>query len=539
MRGLPVGRPQRAVLVSLRREPGQRAALDLVAPDVGRVLGDAHQDRLPVGREPRRGVGALLARDGRLAAGPVHPDERAAAGLGPDGCVGQDAVLRRGEEGRVEEPAGPDTLDHPLRAAHDLGARGIERGGPDLVAAPEDQVPRAKVVRVVGVLDQHPALAGRQLVEADASRLAPQEGREQQGLPAGKQLGQATDQLAGGGVGLAEALGVAGRDGGLPEAVELERREKDRAVGPPHSAPESRGVAERLRQAAGEGELLQSAVRGEGERRAVRREEGTEAVLRALDRQRVEGVELAKVQAPHAGADRGVDEARPVRRQRHQVLHQRHVDDLDVAPAQAGDREPAHGLGRHGRGASGPGRPDRDAGQHGCGRQRDEQEAPRKAGPGPRPARYRGVLRPIAGSPEGLVDLETGVRDVVEAVVRVLPETPAQEPAGPGRHLGGQSFPRRLVLHHRREHVGYGLPGERPVAREQLEEERRRRPRCPSACPAAGRGPARATCRLAVPRISPASVPVCARVGDSREVAGGRRRRPRPARPWRGRSRAP
>ena len=325
---------------------------------------------------------------------------------------------------------------------------------------------------VVGVLEQDPALAGGRVVETDTGRSAAQERRVQQRLPAGKQPGQATDQLAGSGVGLAQALAVAPRDGGLPETGELERREEHRAVGPPRSTPETRGGAERLRQAAGQGELLQPAVRREGDRRAVRREEGTEAVLRALDRRRVEGVELAKVEPPCAVADGGVDEARPVRRERHEVLHERHVDHLDVAPAQAGDREPEHGLRLHGYGSAEPGGPDGDAGQAGRGEKRDEHEAAREAGAGPRPARRRSVLWPIAGSPKRLVDLETGVRDVVEPLVRALSETPPQEASNPSRRLGGQSLPRRVVLHHRREDVGHRLPGERPAARQQLEEER-------------------------------------------------------------------
>ena len=51
-------------------------------------------------------------------------------------------------------------------------------------------------------------------------------------------------------------------------------------------------------------------------------------------------------------------------------------------------------------------------------------------------------------------------------------ETPPQEASYSRRHLGGQAFPRRVALHHRREHVGHRLPGEGPATREELEEER-------------------------------------------------------------------
>ena len=90
----------------------------------------------------------------------------------------------------------------------------------------------------------------------------------------------------------------------------------------------------------------------------------------------------------------------------------------------------------------------------------------------PRPARRRSVVRPIAGSPKRLVDLEAGVRDVVEALVRVLAETAAQQSANRSRHWRGQAVPGWFLVHDRREHVGHGLPCERSLARQQLEEER-------------------------------------------------------------------
>ena len=279
--------------------------------------------------------------------------------------------------------------------------------------------------------------------------------------------------------------------GHSPDASPDRRREQDRVVNLPlrrrlpcHHA---RHFGNRHRRAALAEDLHQSSEGGESEPLAVGREERVASSLGSRNRSAVELIQISDVDLRVAAATGYIGDRAAIGRHRNLcgINGQRHGRRLSHDETR---NRPGWGRSRPPRRE----RPHDNARQNGrpCGNSD--------------PSRHRRRLRGSAGCrrwrrvgrTERIVQLESRVTDVPDAVLRILGEASFEQPSHTGRSGAWQHRPHRLPLENAGDHVGTGLAAKRRASGQHLVEHA---PKRPDVGPLVDRSPARLL-RAHVPR---------------------------------------
>ncbi len=236
---------------------------------------------------------------------------------------------------------------------------------------------------------------------------------------------------------------------------------------PPGEPVGGRGVTEGHRLPTRDRDLLQLALGGEGDPCPVGGEDGAVPSFRAGQGRGVELIHPPQMKLGPASAPGDVDDRGPVGRDGHRRLpvdgQGRRRGKVDVEPgrrplAGAGDQDRHHGEDdRRAQGETAPG-------------QGTLGDAPSQAPP-TSPALAAGrELR------EGFLDLDPGVRDVVEPLVPVLAQAAPEEIANAERRPPGQGLPVGIALEDGGDGVGARGSLECLATRERLVEDAAERP---------------------------------------------------------------
>ena len=347
-----VGRPEGSERsVGPEREPRADAALEVADPDVGLRaprIGQVEGEPVAARREGRVVGVARVADDLALLAGAVHPEQPVPTLARP---VRERPVARDREEGEPDVVRS-DVLGERNRLARRLQGLRVERLGDERPVPHEEEVAGRRV--------GHERLRGREELRLRrverpdpvraVLRLLPDRHVEVV-LPVREELGPADLAL------LPRRVGL-GRDGGSPpggrDAVDgLVARavEEDDALRTPGAVGASGRVADLLRRAARDLDLLELPLGEESEEPAVRRPERPRGVLGAGEGLRREGVERPDPDAALAARVGRVERERPaVRREAWRVDRRDslRVRDLEPDELRAGGRA-AHEADAEGR----------------------------------------------------------------------------------------------------------------------------------------------------------------------------------------------